>query len=136
MLHKKVLFTTLCDIVPLGLFFDDQKRWRLGKKLFQTNFRFFTPFAAHHLPWIQLRTTNCCRRKVLGKERASFENLLFLAIVYVFLLIWMCWKLRFLSEIRVVFDENLCWLQNIQNTWVMGQDKFAYAVSVQRNPLK
>ena len=47
MLHKKVLFTTLCDIVSFALFFDVQKRWRLGKKFCDTNFCFFTPFAVH-----------------------------------------------------------------------------------------
>ena len=79
MLHKKVLFTTLYDMMSLRLFFEDQKRWKPGKKLFHTNFRFFTPFAPHHFPWIQLRTTNCSGRKVLDKERTTFENLLFLA---------------------------------------------------------
>ena len=55
MLHKKVLLTTLCDIMSVELFFRGQKRWRLGKKFGDTNFRFFTPFAANDFQWIQAK---------------------------------------------------------------------------------
>ena len=102
MLHKKVLFTTVCDIVPLGPFFGAQKRWRLGKKFPHTNFRFFTPFSVNDFQWIKVETINYSKRKVLGKERRTFENLLFLAIIYCVLISIVTW----LRSGRKTQDQN------------------------------
>ena len=89
MLHKKLLFTKLCYIMSLGLFFDDKMRCRLGKKFFRTNFPFFTPLAVNDFQWIHSETINHFTREVLSRESTSFENLLFLAS--------MCWTFGYWS---------------------------------------
>ena len=64
------------------LFSGGQKRWILGKKFLCTNFRFFTPFAGDDFQWFQLESTNYSTSRVLSKETRTFENLLFLALIF------------------------------------------------------
>ena len=73
MLHKKVLFITLCDIMPLALFFVDEKRQRLGKKFFYANFRFFTPFAAMIFDEFKWKRLIASQRRCWSKKEEHLE---------------------------------------------------------------